>query len=98
MTEKTPDKIEVPLTVPIVKQKKDGKEEIIDKLILHRIKLKSFRGLPSEDSTLPLKTFLIAASAQMPVEIIEEIDYADVDFIMEALDPFLTRSPLIGKI
>lgn len=74
----------------IKKDEKTGKL-IFDKLILNRIKLKTFQKI-TETSDLPLKTHLIVASSQLPLEIIEEIDLNDLYTIMEALEPFL---PLI---
>lgn len=100
ITEKAeiPDVIPVTLNIPIHWKKGEKEEKIIDELVLHRIKLKSFRRLPEDDSTLPLRTFLIAESAQLPIEIIEEIDIIDLSNIMEALDPFLAGFLRTGRI
>lgn len=102
MSEKVIYKKEAILTIPICIVDEEGKETIIEKLELKRIKLKALKDLPpgslddggsSYTSIIPL----IAASSGMAIEIVEEIDMIDLSVITEAMEPFLPKSPEIGK-
>jgi hypothetical protein len=97
MTEKAMTETIAPLSVPIIRKHRDKegkiiKEEEINELTLHRIKLKAFQHMTAIEAELPLKTHLIAASAQLPLETVEEIDLVDIDIILEKMTPFLPRS------
>ena len=92
--------VKVQLSIPVITEK-DGKELVVDSLTLGRIKLKDLKDMPSSIFTggeTDLKSIisLIAASAKLPIEIIEEIDMTDIGKITEAIDPFLPRFPQTG--
>lgn len=97
MSEKKKECVVIPLTIPATLTDKNGKETIVTELTLSRIKLKALKKLPlgslEEEGTYASIIPLIAASADVPIELVEEIDFSDLRTITEAIEPFLPKSP-----
>jgi hypothetical protein len=91
------------LQFPVKIKDSEGKEIEINSLELNRIKLKVLKDLPpgslEKDGTTAYSAIipLIAASAQVTQEIVEAIDFVDLERVSEALEPFLPKSPQTGR-
>jgi len=98
-------KIKAPLEFPInIKRtiitdgKSEEKLEEVSELSLGRLTLNVFRDLPigsigSKGEFAPSAFLpLIAASASIPIDSAEQIDFRDMEIIMESMSPFLPKS------
>lgn len=98
----TGEKNKVQLDYPITIEIGDGMKEKITELEFGRIKVKHLKTLPvgfdeSDDFELESLLPILAASAGVSLEVIEEIDASDLDKIVEAVRPFLPSSPQTGE-
>lgn len=94
--------IVVNLEIPINGKDESGVEKEIDKLVLHRMKVKDLEKLPDEcfeegNRNPKYAVPLIAAFARESADIIRELDLVDLGEVMEKLSPFLPKSQKTGK-
>lgn len=96
------DKRKIVLEYPIIIDVGEGIKEKITELEFGRIKVKHLKSLPvgfedSEDFELESLLPILAASANVPLEVIEEIDAVDLGKLVEGVKDFLPSSPQTGK-
>ena len=93
--------LQYPITIKrtiITDGKAVEKEEEIVELELGRLLLKDLRNLPvgciDKNGNFAPEAFIpmVASSANIPIESAEQIDFRDLDEIMEKMSPFLPKS------
>ena len=90
------------LDYPIFMEDGKGGQKEIKELIFNGIQIGALRGIKrdeiSDDGSDPGTMIpLIASSTRIPISTAEQIDFRDIDKIMEKITPFLPKSPVIGK-
>lgn len=87
-------KLEYPIGIP----KEDGSKTYVNELSIGRFKLKHIKKLPPEvfntegkvnaNELIPIMSSLIASLAGIPEESADDIDFADLESVMEVLGDF----------
>ena len=91
--------ISIELKFPLSYKSNGGTKIDVQVLTLRRMKAKDLKTIKFADvATDPSAMFpLIAALSGLPIDVIEELDVADLRSVTDSLSSFWSQSPVIGK-